>query len=108
LKNFLRLDETLGVSTLRTNTLAIAQRCEAELGDEQFSFIDSCPRHWDNLPLPNGPITVGIDRGYVWDWEQKQRHFTVVSKRFCKRQQTQWMRKGAHLRLQTRVKTLNY
>src|SRR6266498_2804396 len=43
-KYFLRLDEALSVSTLRTNTLAIAQRFEAELGDEQLSFIDSCPR----------------------------------------------------------------
>jgi hypothetical protein len=30
----------------------------------------------------------------------------VVSKRFCKRQQMQWSKRGAHL-LQTRVKTLN-
>jgi virulence-associated protein VapD len=32
----------------------------------------------------------------------------VASKRFCKRQQMQWSRKGAHLLLQTRVKTLNH
>jgi hypothetical protein len=31
----------------------------------------------------------------------------VISKRFCKKQQMQWSRKGAHLLLQTRVKTLN-
>jgi len=31
----------------------------------------------------------------------------VVSKRFCKRQQMQWSKHGAHLLLQTRVKTLN-
>jgi hypothetical protein len=31
----------------------------------------------------------------------------VVSKRFCKRQQMQWTKRGAHLLLQTRVKTLN-
>jgi hypothetical protein len=31
----------------------------------------------------------------------------VVSKRFCKRQQMQWSKRGAHLLLQTRVKTLN-
>jgi len=52
-----------------------------------------------NLPLPDGPITLGIDRGYVRDWEQKQCHCAVVSKRFCKRQQMQWMRKCAHLLL---------
>jgi hypothetical protein len=31
----------------------------------------------------------------------------VVSKRFCKKQQMQWTKRGAHLLLQTCVKTLN-
>jgi hypothetical protein len=31
----------------------------------------------------------------------------VITKRFCKRQQMQWTKRGAHLLLQTRVKTLN-
>jgi hypothetical protein len=31
----------------------------------------------------------------------------VVSKRFCKKQQMSWSKEGAHLLLQTRVRTLN-
>ena len=31
----------------------------------------------------------------------------VVSKRFCKKQQMQWSKEGAHLLLQTRVRVLN-
>ena len=31
----------------------------------------------------------------------------VVSKRFCKKQQMQWSKRGVHLLLQTQVKTLN-
>jgi hypothetical protein len=31
----------------------------------------------------------------------------VVSKRFCKKQQMQWSKEGAHLLLQTRVRPLN-
>src|SRR5882724_7460733 len=31
----------------------------------------------------------------------------VISKRFCKRQQMQWTKRGAHLLLQMGVKTLN-
>jgi len=30
-----------------------------------------------------------------------------VSKRFCKKQQMQWSKSGAHVLLQTRVKALN-
>jgi hypothetical protein len=65
LTDFLPIDETLSVSTVRTNALAVAQRCEAELGEEQVSFIDGCPAEWSRLPIPNGPLTVGIDGGYV-------------------------------------------
>ena len=63
LKDFLPLDVTLDVKTVRHNTLTIAERCEAELGEEQWSFIDACPWDWGNLPIPDGPITVGIDGG---------------------------------------------
>jgi hypothetical protein len=31
----------------------------------------------------------------------------LVSERFCKKQQMQWSKEGAHLLLQTRVRTLN-
>jgi len=31
----------------------------------------------------------------------------VISKRFCKKQQMQWSKRGAHLPLQMRIKTLN-
>ncbi len=31
----------------------------------------------------------------------------VMSKRFCKKRQMQWSKRGAHLLLQTRAKTLN-
>jgi hypothetical protein len=43
----------------------IAERLEQALEKEQWSFIDSCPAAWSRLPIPNGPLTVGIDGGYV-------------------------------------------
>jgi len=36
----------------------VAERSEAELGDEQGAFIDGCPRDWADLPHPDGPLTV--------------------------------------------------
>jgi hypothetical protein len=78
LKDFLPVDETLSVSTVRTNALAVVQRCEAELGDEQMSFIDGCPRDWEQLLIPDGPITVGIGDGYVRDLDEKKGHFEVI------------------------------
>jgi hypothetical protein len=67
LTDFLPLDVTLDVKTVRHDTLKVAERCEAELGEEQWSFIEGCQRDWGTLPIPDGPITVGIDGGYVRD-----------------------------------------
>jgi hypothetical protein len=50
LTDFLPLAVTLDVQTVRHDTLKIAERCEAELRDEQWSFIEGCPRDWGMLP----------------------------------------------------------
>lgn len=63
---------------MRHDTLKVGERCEAELGEEQWRFIEGCPRDWGHLPIPDGPITVGIDGGYVRDWEAKQRNFEMI------------------------------
>ena len=51
--------------TLRNHLFRMAQRTEDALGEEQGSFIDGCPRDWGQLPAPDGPLTVGIDGGFV-------------------------------------------
>jgi hypothetical protein len=78
LKDVLPVDEKLNASTLRNHLLKVAGRGESDLGDEQFSFIDSCPRDWAELPHPKGLMTVGMDGGYVRDWENKKSHFEVI------------------------------
>jgi hypothetical protein len=65
LQDVLPLDEPLQAVTIRNHALGLAERLEDALGEEQWSFIDSCPAEWAALPMPNGPITVGIDGGYV-------------------------------------------
>jgi hypothetical protein len=79
LKDFLPVDAKLDVKTVQNHTLAVAQRCEDELGEEQWAFVEGCPADWEMLPIPDGPITVGIDGGYVRDWEEKQQHFEVIA-----------------------------
>src|SRR5712691_1542296 len=65
LQDVLPLDEPLQAVTIRNHVLKVAQRLEDALGEEQWSFIDSCPAEWSRLPMPDGPLTVGIDGGYV-------------------------------------------
>jgi hypothetical protein len=54
------------------------QPLEQELGDEQFCFVEGCQRSWDELPAPHGPLTVGIDGGYLRG-QRKQGQFEVIA-----------------------------
>jgi hypothetical protein len=65
LQDVLPMEEPLEAVTVRNHVFTVAQRLEDALGDEQISFIDGCPRDWEALPIPDGPLTVGIDGGYV-------------------------------------------
>jgi hypothetical protein len=65
LKDFLPVDATLNATTIQNHALAVAQRCEDELGEEQWAFVEGCPADWATLPIPDGPMTVGIDGGYI-------------------------------------------
>src|SRR4029453_65458 len=78
LQDFLPLDLTLDVKTVRYDTLKVAKRLEAELGDEHPCFINGSPSNWVLLPPPEGAFTVGIDGGYVRNWFDKQHNFEVI------------------------------
>src|SRR5205807_9361366 len=49
LQDFLPLDLTLDVKTVRYDTLKVAKRMEAELGEERSGFIEGDPRDWARL-----------------------------------------------------------
>jgi hypothetical protein len=78
LQDFLPLDLTLDVKTVRYDTLKVARRLEAELEEEESSFIDGSPSDWELLPPPEGSFKVGIDGGYVRNWFAKKHHFEVI------------------------------
>ena len=65
LQDVLLIDDALAACTIREHVFTVAERLEQALGDEQWSFIDCCPAEWSRLPMPNGPLTMGIDGGYV-------------------------------------------
>ncbi len=65
LADILPLDRAVSKATLSGQIKQVAERAEAELGEEQFSYIEGCPQEWYKLPQPNLPLVVGIDGGYV-------------------------------------------
>ena len=78
LHEVLPIDEALAPCTIREHVFTVAERLEQQLGEEQWSFIDSCPAEWSRLPIPDGPLTVGIDGGYVRA-QGKQGWFEVIA-----------------------------
>jgi hypothetical protein len=78
LQDFVPIALRLDVKTVRSDTLKVAKRLEAALGDEQASCIEGDPREWELLPPPAGVFTVGIDGGYVRHWCDKQQKFEVI------------------------------
>jgi hypothetical protein len=59
------LDERYSAVTVRNHTLQAARRAEQRLGPEQVMFIEGCQAQWDRLPIPDGPLAVGLDGGIV-------------------------------------------
>ncbi len=65
-------------TTLREHVLHVAERAEDELAEERSCFIDGCPADWAELPIPEGRIVVGLDGGYVRDWDEKKANFELI------------------------------
>ncbi len=78
LKDVLPVDEKLNDVTIRNHVLKVAARMEQALGEERYALIEGCQRDWDRLPMPDGPLTVGIDGGFVRA-QRKQGHFEVIT-----------------------------
>ena len=65
-------------TTLREHVLRVAERAEAELAEERPCFIDDCPADWEVLPIPEGRIVVGLDGGYIRNWDDRKTNFEVI------------------------------
>ena len=65
-------------TTLRAHALHVAERAEAELAEERPCFIDGRPADWGGLPIPEGRIVVGLDGGYVRNWDDRKTNFEVI------------------------------
>ena len=83
------------VSSTYYTTHKVARRLDSEIEEEQFCYIKGCENEWNELPIPDSPITVGMDGGYIHARDGKNRkagwfeaivgkslHETKPSKRF--------------------------
>lgn len=76
LEEVLPLGKRVSTAAVSAQVARVADRVESELdeaGEEQAMFVEGCPATWAALPEPDGPITVGLDGGYVHGREGKNR-----------------------------------
>ncbi len=78
LHDVLPISVTENATTIRRNLLKIAKRCELEL-EGKPEYLAGCPRDWGNLSKPDKPFTVGLDGGYVRNWNEKKTNFEVIA-----------------------------
>ena len=79
LKEVLPVSESTNHETVRDHLQAVAERMEEELGEERPADPVK-PEEDPKLPLPDGPMTVGIDGGYVRA-THKEGFFEVIAGR---------------------------
>ncbi|MBV9144025.1 MAG: hypothetical protein JO115_24425 [Pseudonocardiales bacterium] len=67
------LGRALHASGVREHVHRVAARLEAELGPEETAGLGECRQDGDGLPLPDLPLVVGLDGGYVHSSTQTSR-----------------------------------
>ena len=67
------LGRTLRAARVREQVHRVAARLDAELGPEDTAGFSCCPRDLAELPVPELPLVVGLDGGYVHSAAQTSR-----------------------------------
>jgi hypothetical protein len=65
LKDVLPIADTFNQETVRNHLHRTAERIEQGLGEEAVCLFEGSDPDWEEQPLPDGPMTVGIDGGFV-------------------------------------------
>lgn len=78
LKDVLPIDNKLNPETVRKHLYEVSNRDELSLRKEEEVNWNGSQSDIKSLPLPEGPIVVGIDGGYVKDSTDKSNNFEVI------------------------------
>jgi len=65
LHEVLPLDQKHSEVSVRNHTLRAARRNEQAMGAEQAMFVEGSQADRNRLPIPDGPLSVGLDGGIV-------------------------------------------
>ena len=65
LHDVLPVNEKLNAETMRQHLFQVAERMEGELGNEHPCRMEGGEEDGEQLPIPDGPLTVGLEGGFV-------------------------------------------
>jgi hypothetical protein len=65
LHEVLSIDQKHSAATVRNHTLRAARRSEQALGEELIMFVEGSQAERNQLPIPDGPLSVGLDGAIV-------------------------------------------
>src|SRR4051794_37248830 len=70
----------LNAETMRQHLFQAAERMEEELGDEHPCLMEGGEEDGEQLPIPDGPLTVGLEGGFVRARHQRGCFEVIVGK----------------------------
>lgn len=79
LADVLPVGSGVNATTVRQHVLRAAERMEGDLAEQRVSFMEGTdPRDWDDLPVPDRRMVIGLDGGYIRDWRDRKRNFELI------------------------------
>jgi len=79
LADVLPIGSGVNATTLRQHVLSAAERMEGDSAEQRTSLTEGTdPRDWDDLPIPDGRMVVGLDGDYIRDWRDRKRNFELI------------------------------
>ncbi|MXQ10471.1 ISKra4 family transposase [Microvirga makkahensis] len=79
LADVLPVDSGVNATTVRQHVLRAAERMESDLAEQRVSFMEGTdPRDWEDLPIPDGRMVIGLDCGYIRDWRDRKKNFELI------------------------------
>jgi transcriptional regulator with XRE-family HTH domain len=78
LKDLLPVDDKLNSQTVRNHTVAVAERCEKDLQNNQVDVNDAVEDVQVKSEKSDAPFNVGIDGAYLRLWRQRGRRFEIL------------------------------
>jgi hypothetical protein len=65
LHDVLPVDEKLNAVTIRNHLFQVAERLRESWARSARCLFEGCEQDWEQLPIPDGLLTVGLDGGFV-------------------------------------------